>query len=217
MPPWRAGHPGAPATDHGIHSTGSPTLIPPSSSTSPKAATTPPVAERVLKARERFVHPLAGPRLAQDPEPALADHQHSSPRVRERHAADHQVCTSGGRIDPCLQALHYVIPPLALDQRHLAPSTLVRVADEAAAGRERRARHGVHRPAPHALDPDRLECSGHGEAPASKRGRRSDRRRLSGPGRAPGIGGCVGRWRRRHRVRPAISSGRRSANHRRRA
>src|SRR5436190_213365 len=55
-------------------------------------------------------------------------------------------------------------PALGFDDRHLPSATLVRVADEASIGAQRRLRDEIHRAILCALDPDAFQHAGRGDA-----------------------------------------------------
>lgn len=92
-----------------------------------------------------------------DPEPHPADTENAAPRAREPNPFDHQVRSPRGGSRIAIQDAHEVIPDFLFDESDLSAATLVRVADDPAAGDQGGRLDAIHRAAVSAFDPDGLE------------------------------------------------------------
>ena len=123
-------------------------------------AAAPVATHRGLQAWQRFVHALAGRRLAVDDEPRVADAKNAAARVCESDAADQQVRAASGRVDVSEEFRHQPVPDFPLEQRHLTTPAAIDVADEATSCFELCLVHWIHRTAMHALYEDSVETAG---------------------------------------------------------
>lgn len=119
-----------------------------------EGAATPAFAHRRLESRQRFVHPLAGPRLAENAKPRSADTQRLTPAIEQIKRIDDKVRPSSARFQIGAKKVHQLEPPFKIDDRDLPFSALIRIGHETTAGDERRLRGRIHRPPMGAFDPD---------------------------------------------------------------
>src|SRR5438046_6486203 len=117
-------------------------------------AAAPALAHRGLQSRQRFIHPLARLYLSVDAEARRADAQRLSPAVEQIEGIDHEIDPPRARLQSAAQAIHQRVPPFQIDDRYLSLPALIRVADDPAAGDQRRLSGRVHLSAMGTLDPD---------------------------------------------------------------
>src|SRR4051794_32382004 len=110
----------------------------------PENSRTPVGAERLAEAALRLFHLLARPRLAEDPHEAGAEAEELATRVRERDAAQHHVRAAFRWIDVNARFRGGFAPCRFIDDRDLAPASLIGIADQTAAGNRLRAFDRIH-------------------------------------------------------------------------
>jgi hypothetical protein len=122
-------------------------------------AAAPALAHRLLESGQRLVHALARARLTMNEQARRPDAKRFAARVEEIDRIDDQVRTPRVRLEVAIPAIRQLVPPLAIDQRDLPLSALVRISGYPAACDERRTLGRVHFSAMCALNPDLVKHS----------------------------------------------------------
>ena len=109
-----------------------------------EGAAAPSLAHRLLKTGRGLLHLLAWASLAANTQPAGTNVQDAAARVLQIDARDKKICATRLRSERRADLLHQLSPAFIREQRDLAATAAIGVADEAAPWLENGGEMGVH-------------------------------------------------------------------------